>query len=73
MVEALAALHALALAKLMKCDRVSFETDSEILCDMIKGAVGNRILTIYPLIQEIRKVSYAFPHIEWNWIPCKRN
>ncbi|VVA31244.1 PREDICTED: PRUPE_2G216600 [Prunus dulcis] len=39
----------------------------------IKWAVGNRIWTIYPLIQEIRKVSYAFPHIEWNWIPRKRN
>ncbi|CAL8996520.1 unnamed protein product [Prunus brigantina] len=73
MVEALATLHALALAKLMKFDHVSFETDSKILCDGIKGAIGNRIWTIYPLIQEIRKVSYAFPHIEWNWIPRKRN
>ncbi|KAL6288633.1 hypothetical protein ACE6H2_006143 [Prunus campanulata] len=37
------AFHAFALAKLMKFDRVSFETDSKVLCDGIKEAVGRRL------------------------------
>ncbi|CAL8174422.1 unnamed protein product [Prunus armeniaca] len=58
-------IHALALAKLKRFNKVVMETDN--LCEGVKVCLGNRIWIIYPLAETRLMWRPRLVLERWNW------
>lgn len=67
--EAEAAVQALNLVTQLRTMSIQLESDPKILIDNINGHDPSRAWTIYPILEEIHRLSASLEEVEWRWIP----